>query len=164
MQRGTSVSDWTSSIVPGQDRGLVGEWDARVHVEHVRARLDLGDRVRHHGVEHTGGHLLRELGSPGRVDPLADDHEGSVAADDHLARRRRNYPSRWSRGPPSDEASERRHELPVPRAPNVQRQVEVGGGALGALQQRRVVGLCQVEHALVVPDIIWTSSGCWSSL
>ena len=45
---------------PRQDRRLVGERDARVHVEHVGARLDLGDRVALDAAEVAGLHLLGE--------------------------------------------------------------------------------------------------------
>ena len=70
-----------------QDRRLVGERDAGVDVEHVRAGLDLGDRVALDPREVTGLHLLGEELATGRVDALADDHERLVVADDDLAGR-----------------------------------------------------------------------------
>ena len=71
-----------------QDRGLVGERDAGVDVEHVRAGLDLGQRVALDPAEVAGLHLLGEQLPAGRVDALADDHERPVEADDDLARGR----------------------------------------------------------------------------
>ena len=71
----------------GQDRRLVGQRDAGVDVEHVRAGLDLGDRVALDPREVAGLHLLREELAAGRVDALADDHERLVVADDDLAGR-----------------------------------------------------------------------------
>ena len=73
----------------GQDRRLVGERDAGVDVEHVRAGLDLGEHVALDPAEVAGLHLLGEQLPAGRVDALADDHERPVVADDDLARRRR---------------------------------------------------------------------------
>ena len=67
-----------------EDRRLVGERDAGVDVEHLRARLDLRDRVGDDGVEVAGRHLLGELLAAGRVDPLADDDERPVEADHDL--------------------------------------------------------------------------------
>ena len=68
-----------------QDRGLVGERDAGVHVEHVRAGRDLGARVRDHGREVARLHLLGELLAAGRVDPLADDDERTAGPDHDLS-------------------------------------------------------------------------------
>ena len=67
-----------------QDRGLVGEWDARVDIEHVRAGLHLRERVgddpRIIARRHLGGEDL----AAGRVDALTDDDERAVEADDDL--------------------------------------------------------------------------------
>ena len=71
----------------GQDRRLVGQRDAGVDVEHVGAGLDLGEGVALDAAEVAGLHLLGEELAAGRVDPLADDHERPVEADDDLARR-----------------------------------------------------------------------------
>ena len=80
-----------------QDPRLVGQRDAGVHVEHLRAGLDLGHRVGQHRREVAGRHLRGQLLAPGRVDPLADQHEGPVEPDHHLAGRRADGRSR-SRG------------------------------------------------------------------
>ena len=69
-----------------EDGGLVRERDAGVDVEHLRTGLDLRDRVRDDRLEVPRRHLLRELLAPGRVDPLADDHERTREADDDLPR------------------------------------------------------------------------------
>ena len=71
-----------------QDRGLVGERDAGVDVEHLRARLDLRDRVGDDGVEVAGLHLLGQHLAAGRVDALADDDERAVEPDHDLLRGR----------------------------------------------------------------------------
>ncbi len=68
----------------GQDRRLVGQRNAGVDVQHVGAGLDLGDGVALDGREVAGGHLRGELLAAGRVDPLADDAERLVEADDDL--------------------------------------------------------------------------------
>ena len=70
---------------PGQDRRLVGERDPGVDVEHVGAGLDLGEDVALDPAEVAGLHLLGQELAPGRVDPLADDDERPVEADDDLA-------------------------------------------------------------------------------
>ena len=72
---------------PGQDGRLVGQRDAGVDVEHVGAGLDLGEHVALDPAEVAGLHLLGQELAAGRVDPLADDHERAVEADDDLARR-----------------------------------------------------------------------------
>ncbi len=46
IESGTSTSDWTSRIVRARIAGSSAMRDARVHVEHVGARLDLGDARR----------------------------------------------------------------------------------------------------------------------
>ena len=48
MDSGTSVIDCTSCDRVAQDRRLVGERDAGVDVEHVRAGRDLRERVGDH--------------------------------------------------------------------------------------------------------------------
>jgi hypothetical protein len=66
----------------GEDRGLVRERDPRVHVQHVRAGLDLGEGIGDDGREITSGHLIGELLRPvglirspmttnGRSNPIA---------------------------------------------------------------------------------------------
>ena len=70
---------------PREDRRLVGERDARVDVEHVRAGRDLRERIRLDAAEIAGRHLGGEQLAPGRVDALADDDERAVEADDDLA-------------------------------------------------------------------------------
>ena len=70
-----------------QDRGLVGERNPGVDVEHLRTGLDLGDRVGDHRLEVAALHLLGQLLAAGRVDALADDHERPVEADHDLLRR-----------------------------------------------------------------------------
>ena len=62
----------------GEDRRLVGQRDPRVHVQHVRAGLDLGDRVALDPAEVAGLHLLGQELATGRVDALADDDERPV--------------------------------------------------------------------------------------
>ena len=81
----------------GQDRRLVGQRDAGVDVEHVRAGLDLGERVALDPAEVAGLHLLGQQLAAGRVDALADDDERPVEADDDLARRRVDRRSRVTR-------------------------------------------------------------------
>ncbi len=71
----------------GQDRRLVGQRDAGVDVEHLGAGLDLGQDIALDAAEVAGLHLLGKSLAAGRVDPLADDHERAVEADDDLARR-----------------------------------------------------------------------------
>ena len=71
-----------------EDGRLVGQRDAGVDVEHVRAGLDLGDHVALDPAEVAVLHLLGEELPAGRVDPLADDDEGPVVADGDLARGR----------------------------------------------------------------------------
>ena len=71
----------------GQDRRLVGQRDAGVDVEHVGAGLDLGEDVALDPAEVAGLHLLGQELAAGRVDPLADDDERPVEADDDLAGR-----------------------------------------------------------------------------
>src|SRR4029079_4273495 len=71
-----------------QCRRLVREWDPGVHVEHVGTGLDLGECVALDPAEVADLHLLREDVATRRGDPLADDDERPVVADDDLARRR----------------------------------------------------------------------------
>ena len=71
-----------------EDRGLVGEGNAGVDVEHLRARLHLGERVRDDGVEVPCGHLGRQCLRPVGIDALADHHERALEPDHHLSRRR----------------------------------------------------------------------------
>ena len=71
-----------------QDARLVCERNAGVDVEHLRAGLDLRDRVGDDGLEIAVLHLLGKLLAAGRVDALADDHERAIEADHDLLRRR----------------------------------------------------------------------------
>ena len=57
----------------GQDARLVGERDAGVDVEHLRAGLDLGQRVGLDLAVVADRHLGGELLAAGRIDALADD-------------------------------------------------------------------------------------------
>ena len=84
---------------PGEDRRLVGERDAGIDVEHVRAGVDLGERIALDPAEVAVLHLLGEELPPGRVDPLADDHERPVIADHDLARRRSDDGAGHARSP-----------------------------------------------------------------
>src|SRR6185295_18159981 len=68
-----------------QDGRLVGQRDAGVDVEHVRAGRDLGQDVALHAAEVARLHLLGQDLPPGGVDALADDHERPVRPDHHLA-------------------------------------------------------------------------------
>ena len=70
----------------GQDRRLVGQRDPGVDVEHLGAGLDLREDVAFDAAEVARLHLFGQELAAGRVDPLADDHERSVEADDDLAR------------------------------------------------------------------------------
>ena len=72
---------------PGEDGRLVRERDAGVDVEHVGTRGHLGQDVTLHAAEVAGLHLLGQQLSTGRIDPLADDDERPIEADDDLARR-----------------------------------------------------------------------------
>ena len=69
----------------GQDRGLVGERDAGVDVEHVGAGRDLGEDVALDPAEVAGLHLLGQRLATGRVDALADDDERAIEAEHDLA-------------------------------------------------------------------------------
>ena len=75
----------------GEDGRLVGQWDAGVHVQHLRAGLDLRQGVGDDGREVPGCHLVGELLSPGRVDPFADDHERTLEPDRDLLRGRAHH-------------------------------------------------------------------------
>ena len=65
-----------------EDRRLVRQRDARVHIEHVRAGFHLGARVGLDAAEVAGRHFGREDLAAGGIDALADDDEGAVEADD----------------------------------------------------------------------------------
>ena len=71
-----------------EDRGLVGERNARIDVEHLGARRHLGQRVRDDRLEVSGRHLRRERLAPGGVDPLTDHDERPVEAHHDVLRRR----------------------------------------------------------------------------
>ncbi len=64
---------------------LVEEGDAHVDVEHHRAAGDLVAHVGGDPREVAGPQLVLEERAPRRVDPLADDAERLVVADDHLS-------------------------------------------------------------------------------
>ncbi len=72
----------------GQHRRLVGQRDAGIDVEHVRAGFDLGDRIGFDPAEVAVLHLLGQQLAPGRIDSFADHHEGAFEADHHLPCRR----------------------------------------------------------------------------
>ena len=65
-----------------ENRRLIGQRNARIHVEHVGAGLDLGARIRLDAGEIAGRHLGGEDLAPGRIDALADDDERPIEADD----------------------------------------------------------------------------------
>ena len=85
IDSGTSVIDCTSWIGAREDRRLVGERNAGVDVEHVRAGGDLRQRVGLDAAEVARRHLRGEQLAPGGVDALADDDERPIEADDDLA-------------------------------------------------------------------------------
>ena len=89
MQSGTSVIALHELDRLREDCRLVRERDAGVDVEHLRARLDLRERVGDDGLVVARRHLLGELLAARRIDPLADDHERPVEADHDLLRRAR---------------------------------------------------------------------------
>ena len=76
--------DCTSWIACGEDRGLVGERNAGIDVEHMRTSLDLGERIGLDAAVITARHFCREHLAPGRIDALADDDERSIEADTHF--------------------------------------------------------------------------------
>ena len=82
MQIGASVVLLDELEHLRQQLGLVDERDAGVDVEHVGARRDLRLGVDDHRREVARAQLLGELLAPGRVDPLADDAERLLGADD----------------------------------------------------------------------------------
>jgi hypothetical protein len=86
MQIGRSVAAWNRAQHLLQELGLVDERDAGVDVEHVRAGLGLGDRVRGHRRQVVVAQLLGEDLAPRRVDALADDAEGLLGPDRDGAR------------------------------------------------------------------------------
>ena len=86
MQSGRSVCSWTSRTAPSEQLRLVGQRNAHVHVEDVRAAGDLLLDVRDDLREVAAAKLLRERLAAGRVDPLPDDAERLVGADDDLSR------------------------------------------------------------------------------
>ena len=72
-------------MVLREDRRLVGQRDAGVDVQHVRAGCHLRQRVGLDAAEVAGRHLGGEDLAPGRIDALADHDEGPVEADDDFA-------------------------------------------------------------------------------
>ena len=66
----------------GEDARLVGERNAGVDVEHLRARLDLRERVGDDARIVALRHFRRQQLAPRRIDPLADHHEAAFEADD----------------------------------------------------------------------------------
>ena len=60
IDNGTSVTDCTSWIALREQRRFVGERDAGVDVEHMRAAFDLRDRVGLDAAEVAVLHLLGE--------------------------------------------------------------------------------------------------------
>jgi len=76
-------------VPPSKDRRLVGQRDPGVDVEHLRAGLDLCERVGGHGREVAGRHLGRQRLPSGRIDPLAGDDEPPLEPDRDLPRRAR---------------------------------------------------------------------------
>ena len=66
----------------GEDARLVGERNAGVDVEHLRARLDLGQRLGDDPAIVARRHFGRERLAPGRIDALADHDEAALEADD----------------------------------------------------------------------------------
>ena len=71
----------------GQHTRLIGQRNARVHIEHVGTGLDLGQGIGDDAAvvarHHFGGHDF----AAGGVDALANDDEGAVKANDDLAGR-----------------------------------------------------------------------------
>ena len=61
---------------------LVGERNAGVDVEHLRPRLDLGQRLGDDAAVVARRHFGREHLAAGRIDALADHHEAALEADD----------------------------------------------------------------------------------
>ncbi len=84
IESGTSVIDWTSSIVWRRIAGSSASGIPALTSSMSRTGLDLGDRVRDHRLEVARLHLLGQDLPPGRVDALADDHERAVEADHDL--------------------------------------------------------------------------------
>ena len=82
MQIGASVVLLDELEHLRQQLGLVDERDAGVDVEHVGARRHLRVRVDDDRREVAAAQLLGEPLAPGRVDPLADDAERLLRADD----------------------------------------------------------------------------------
>ena len=85
MQIGLSVSSCTSVIALASSSASSVSGHAHVDVEHVGAALDLGLDVALDRRQVAGAQLLLEDPPPGRVDPLADQAERPVVADDDLA-------------------------------------------------------------------------------
>ena len=83
----------------GQHGRLVGQRDAGVDVEHVGPGRHLGDHVTLDAAEVAGLHLLGQQLAAGGVDPLADDHERLVVADDDLAGGRADDRARHAASP-----------------------------------------------------------------
>ena len=65
----------------GQHARLIGQGNARVHIEHVGAGLDLGQRVGDDAAVVAGHHFGGHDFAAGGVDALTDDDEGAVKAD-----------------------------------------------------------------------------------
>ena len=68
----------------GEDLRLVGERDAGIDVEHLRAGLDLRQGIGDDARIIAARHFLGQELAPGRVDALADHHERPVKAEDDL--------------------------------------------------------------------------------
>ena len=67
-----------------KNRRLIGQRNSRIDVQHMRAGLDLRARVRLDPGEVARRHLGGEYLAARRIDPLADDDEGSIETDDDL--------------------------------------------------------------------------------
>ena len=68
-------------------KNIVGAGYAGIDVQHRRSGLDLGDGILFHRCEVSCLELCRQDLAPGGVDPLADDDERLVGADDDLLAR-----------------------------------------------------------------------------
>ena len=75
----------------GQERRLVGQWDAGVDVEHVGAGGDLGQGIGLDPAEVAVLHLLCEQLSARWVDSFTDHDEGPLEADDDFLGRRGDH-------------------------------------------------------------------------
>ena len=68
----------------GQNSRLVRHGDAGIDIQHVGAGGDLGQRIGLDPGKIARRHFRRQQLAPGRVDALANDHEGAVEADRNL--------------------------------------------------------------------------------